>query len=86
IVAQMKQVVPFLINCHDKYSDRTKFLFVEYPACIFPKKYRQLAFPCLEENPQKARIKLCQKCDYTDRCTGISKAYLNLYGYQEFKI
>ena len=86
IVAQMKQVVPFLISCYDKYNNRTKFLFVEYPACVFPKKYRHLAFPCLEENPQKIRIKLCQKCNYADRCIGISKAYLNLYGHQEFKI
>jgi len=86
IVAQMSQVVPFLISCQDKYGQKIRFLFVEYPACVFPKKYRKLAFPCLEENPQKKRIKLCQRCPYSKQCTGITKAYLNLYGSQEFKL
>jgi len=86
IVAQMSQVVPFLIKCQDKYGQQIKFLFVEYPACVFPKKYRDLAFPCLEENPQKRRIKLCQKCQYKNSCMGISGAYLNLYGDKEFTI
>jgi len=86
IIAKMSDAVPFLIWGYDKYRESVKFLFVEYPACVFPKEYRRLSFPCLEENPQKTRIKLCQKCDYAGHCTGISKAYLNLYGYQEFKI
>ncbi|MBL7154923.1 MAG: radical SAM protein [Candidatus Portnoybacteria bacterium] len=86
IVAQMSQVAPWLIKCQDKYGQQIKFLFVEYPACVFPKPYQELAFPCLEENPQKKRIKLCQKCQYRERCTGISQAYLNLYGTQEFKL
>jgi len=86
IVAQMSQVVPFLIKCQDKYGQQIKFLFVEYPACVFPKKYRHLAFPCLEENPQKKRIKLCQECQYKNSCMGISGAYLNLYGDKEFTI
>lgn len=86
IIAQMKDVVPYLTDAQDKYGDMVKFLFVEYPACIFPKDYRHLAFPCLEENPQKKRIELCQKCKYKKTCNGISGAYLNLYGDQEFKI
>ncbi len=86
VVAQMSQVVPFLVDCQDKYGQQIKFLFVEYPACILPESYRDLAFPCLEENPQKRRIKLCQKCQYKDRCTGISKSYLALYDPQEFKL
>jgi len=85
IVARMSDVVPILIRSHNRHEN-IKFLFVEYPACIFPKKYQHMAFPCLEENPQKSRIKLCSKCNYKDNCTGISKAYLNLYGYEEFKI
>lgn len=86
IVVQMSQVAPFLIKCQEKYGQQIKFLFVEYPACVFPKKYRHLAFPCLEENPHKKRIKLCQECQYSKQCTGISRAYLNLYGTQEFKL
>jgi MoaA/NifB/PqqE/SkfB family radical SAM enzyme len=86
IIAPMGKVTPFLIKCHDKYKDKIKFLFVEYPACVFPEKYRHLAFPCLEENPQKVRIELCRKCHYKSSCVGISKAYLNLYGSQEFKL
>ena len=86
IVARMDKVVPYLIKCQEKYGDKIKFLFVEYPACSFPKKYRYLSFPCLEENPDKIRIRLCDKCEYNDKCIGISKSYLALYGESEFKI
>ncbi len=86
IVAQMSQIVPFLVACQDKYGRQTKLLFIEYPACIFPKEYQEMAFPCLEENPQKIRIKLCQRCQYNKQCTGINQAYLNLHGSKEFKL
>ena len=86
IVGRMKDVVPGLTGVQDKYGDMVKFLFVEYPACVFPEGYRHLAFPCLEENPQKRKIKLCQKCGYQNTCSGISGAYLNLYGDQEFNL
>lgn len=86
IVAKMKDVVPFLAKSYDKHKNRVRFLFVEYPACVFDKKYRAMAFPCLEENPQKKKIRLCQKCSYSDKCNGISKDYLNLYGDKEFKL
>jgi MoaA/NifB/PqqE/SkfB family radical SAM enzyme len=86
IVAPMSEVVPYLIDCQEKYDQRIRFLFVEYPACVFPREYRDKAFPCLEENPQKSRIKICQECPYQDRCTGVSQAYLNLYGQGEFKL
>lgn len=86
VVARMKKVVPYLIKIQDKHGNKVKFLFVEYPACIFPKNYRRLAFPCLEENPQKRRIGLCQKCKYKKTCNGISGAYLNLYGDKEFEL
>ncbi|NQU99826.1 MAG: radical SAM protein [Parcubacteria group bacterium] len=86
MIAQISQVTPYLIECQKQYGDKVKFLFVEYPACSFPKEYQYLAFPCLEENPQKRRIKICQSCQYKKNCTGISKDYLNLYGSKEFKL
>ena len=50
IIAKMSEVVPFLINCQNKYGDKIKFLFVEYPACVFPEKYRQkeISYRCAE--------------------------------------
>ena len=75
IVARISKVTPYLIKCQKKYRDEVKFLFVEYPACSFPEKYRYLSFPCLEENPDKIRIKLCQKCKYRDKCINDRKAY-----------
>lgn len=86
IVAQMKKVVPYLIKIQEDYNKKAKFLFIEYPACIFPIKFRHLAFPCLEENPQKIRINICKKCNYADKCTGIDKDYIKLYGQEEFKL
>lgn len=86
VVAQLSDVVPLLIKCQNKYKSKIKFLFVEYPACVFPKKYQNLSFPCLEENPDKRRIELCRDCRYNKRCVGIHKAYLNLYGDKEFKL
>jgi len=86
VVARMKDVVPFLIKIEDKHSSKVKFLFVEYPPCVFPKKYRYLSFPCLEESPQKKHFDLCKICQYKDKCDGIHQYYINLYGLQEFKL
>jgi MoaA/NifB/PqqE/SkfB family radical SAM enzyme len=86
IVAKMQDVVPFLVQSYEKHKNQIKFLFVEYPACVFNKKYRAMAFPCLEENPQKKRIDLCQRCSYRNKCSGVSRDYLNLYGDKEFKL
>lgn len=86
VVAKMSAVVPYLIKIQDKYGGRVKFLFVEYPACVFPKKYRHLSFPCLEESPQKARLSLCRQCAYRRQCVGIHQYYLDLYDVKEFKI
>lgn len=85
MVAKISEVTPYLVKCQKKYGDKIRFLFIEYPACSFSEKYRHLAFPCLEENPDKIRIKLCKKCDYADKCIGIGKSYLSLYGDKEFK-
>lgn len=57
-----------------------KILLVEFPPCSLPKEARQYFFPCLEKNNQKIRIPLCQNCPYKDKCDGILKDYLELYG------
>jgi len=85
-IARMKTVVPHLISVAKKYRDKIKFLFVEYPPCIFPKEYRHLSFPCLEESPQKKRFALCQKCSHKEKCNGVHELYINLYGISEFKM
>ncbi len=86
IIAKMSQVTPLLIKCYNKHNSQIKFLFVEYPACAFPRKYREAAFPCLEENPQKVRLEICKNCDYKKQCAGVSSFYLSLYGRKEFKL
>ncbi|HRY52549.1 MAG TPA: radical SAM protein [Candidatus Portnoybacteria bacterium] len=86
IVAKMSAVAPFLVAIAKKYGQSARFLFVEYPPCVFPKKYRHLSFPCLEESPQKVRIALCRRCPHTRQCVGIHPYYLNLYGAKEFKL
>ena len=85
-IAQMKTVVPNLISVAEKYGEKIKFLFVEYPPCVFPEKYRHLSFPCLEESPQKKYFALCQKCPYKNKCKGVHEFYINLYGTAEFKL
>ena len=86
IVAKMSDVVPYLIKIQDKYGLQAKFLFVEYPPCVFPEEYRHLSFPCLEESPQKIHFDLCKKCPNIKKCDGVHQYYLNLYGTKEFKL
>ncbi|MDD2753123.1 MAG: radical SAM protein [Candidatus Portnoybacteria bacterium] len=86
IIAKMSQAAPYLIKIQEKFGALAKFLFVEYPPCIFPKKYRHLSFPCLEESPQKVRFDLCAKCAYVSKCAGVHQYYINLYGAKEFKL
>jgi MoaA/NifB/PqqE/SkfB family radical SAM enzyme len=85
IVARMIDVIPYLIEVQNRYGKEVKFLFVEYPPCVFPKEYRCLSFPCLEESPQKIYFDLCKKCNFKKQCTGIHKYYIDLYGDKEFK-
>lgn len=85
-IARMKTVVPYLISILGKYGKMIKFLFVEYPPCVFPEKYRHLSFPCLEESPQKKYFTLCRKCPYRKKCNGIHERYIALYGTAEFKL
>lgn len=63
-----------------------KFLLIEFLPCSLPKEARNYFFPCLEENPNKIRIPLCEKCEYRDRCDGVLKSYIDLYGSKEFKL
>lgn len=86
VVAKMSYVVPLLVKIYKKYYRNIKFLFVEYPVCVFEKQYRDLAFPCLEENPLKRRIAICGECLYKEKCVGISGPYLDLYGEKEFSL
>lgn len=86
IIAKMSQVSPHLIKIQEKFGAAAKFLFVEYPPCVFPKKYRHLSFPCLEESPQKVRFALCGKCAHRAKCAGVHQYYINLYGVKEFKL
>jgi MoaA/NifB/PqqE/SkfB family radical SAM enzyme len=57
-----------------------RILLVEFPPCSLPKEARKYFFPCLEKNNQKIRIPLCKNCPYKDKCDGILKDYLELYG------
>lgn len=86
VIVKMSEVVPYLIAIQEKMGQKARFLFVEYPPCVFPKKYRHLSFPCLEENSTKERIVLCKICSYRKSCAGIPRAYINLYGTDEFKL
>ena len=86
IIAKMSQVAPFLAEIYKKYGDEIKLLFVEYPACLFPWRLRHLAFPCLEENSRKTRLKICSGCDFLKNCSGITWDYFDIYGEKEFKI
>jgi len=86
IIAKMSAVVPYLTRVSDRYGSGVKFLFVEYPPCVFPKKYRHLSFPCLEESPQKIRFALCEKCKYSVKCDGVHQYYVDLYGTSEFNL
>jgi MoaA/NifB/PqqE/SkfB family radical SAM enzyme len=86
IIARLTDVVPYLVRIEKKFGDRAKFLFVEYPPCVFDEQYRRLSFPCLEENPQKVRIPICKKCVYKTKCDGIPQKYIDIYGTCEFKI
>lgn len=63
-----------------------KILFVEFLPCSLPKEARNYFFPCLEKNPNKVRISLCEQCSYQDKCDGVLEDYINLYGTEEFRL
>ena len=86
LIAKMSEVAPYLIKIEGRYGQKIKLLFVEYPPCVFPEKYRHLSFPCLEESPQKIKFALCSACSRQEKCAGIHPYYINLYGTEEFKL
>ncbi len=68
-----------------KYSP-VKFLLVEFLPCSLPKEAREMFFPCLEKNSNKVRIPICEKCGYRNKCDGVLKDYIDLYGIKKLKI
>ena len=75
-----KTIKPYLKN------PNLKFLLVEFLPCSLPKKSRKYFFPCLEKNPNKVRIPICQDCLYKKKCDGVLQDYIDLYGTEEFKL
>ncbi len=67
-------------------NSNLKFLLVEFLPCSLSKESRKYFFPCLEKNPCKIRIPLCKNCSYKDKCDGVLKDYIDLYGTEEFKL
>ncbi|XOB46838.1 MAG: radical SAM protein [Candidatus Nealsonbacteria bacterium] len=67
-------------------NSNLKFLLVEFLPCSLSKESRKYFFPCLEKNPCKIKIPLCKNCSYKDKCDGVLKDYIDLYGTEEFKL
>lgn len=65
-------------------TGNSRILLVEFLPCSLPKEARKYFFPCLEKNQKKVRLPLCMKCIYKDRCDGIHKDYLKIFGSGEF--
>lgn len=88
IIMKMSQLGCYVVNVLKDYrnSPSFKFLLVEFLPCSLPKEGRKYFFPCLEKNPDKIRIPLCQNCPYGSKCDGVLKNYINLYGTDEFKL
>ncbi len=75
-----KTIKPYLNN------PNLKILLVEFLPCSLPKEAHQYFFPCLEKNPEKIRIPLCSNCLYKEKCDGVLKSYIDLYGDKEFTL
>jgi len=88
IIMKMEELGQHVVNVLKEYKDNPsfKFLLVEFLPCSLPKEWRDYFFPCLEKNPDKARIPLCKNCSYTGKCEGVLKAYTGLYGTKEFEL
>jgi len=88
IVMKMSKLGEYVFNTLEPYlsSSDLKFLLVEFFPCSLPRKARNYFFPCLEKNPHKVRIPICNDCDYKDKCDGILQSYIDLYGIKEFKL
>jgi len=88
IVMKMSELGRHVVKTLELYNNNPdlKFLLVEFLPCSLPRKAREYFFPCLEKNPDKIRISLCKKCPYADKCDGVLKSYIDLYGVKEFKL
>lgn len=88
IVMNMSELGHYVFNTVEHYlkSPDLKILLVEFLPCSLPQEAREYFFPCLEENPEKVRISLCEDCPYKDKCQGVLKSYIDLYGTDEFSI
>jgi len=88
IIMKMSELGQYVINVLEDYKTESslKFLLVEFLPCTLPREGRKYFFPCLEKNPEKVRIPLCQNCLYSDKCDGVLKSYIDLYGTKEFRL
>lgn len=87
IIMEMKELGEYVFKTIRSYfNGPVKFLLVEFLPCSLPKEARDYFFPCLEKNPEKVRIPLCEKCSYAAKCDGVLKSYIDLYGDRGFKI
>lgn len=89
IVVEMSKLGKYVFETIEPYLknySHAKFLLVEFLPCSLPKEARDYFFPCLEKNPNKVRIPLCKDCPYADKCDGVLKTYIDLYGSKGFKL
>lgn len=88
LIAKMSQagkhLKDVLKNAKAEYPE-TKILLVEFLPCALPPELREYFSPCLEKNPRKVRIPICDGCPYFDSCDGVLEDYIHLYGVDEFK-
>ena len=88
IVMQMSKLGKYVFNILKPYlnNPELKFLLVEFLPCSLPIEAKKYFFPCLEKNPHKVKIPICNNCEYKDECDGVLQDYINLYGIKEFKL
>ena len=88
IVMRMSELGKYVFEEIKPYFGKSdvKFLLVEFLPCSLSKEARGYFFPCLEKNPGKIRIPLCEKCSYRNQCDGVLEDYIRLYGKKEFKL
>jgi len=88
IVMQMSKLGKYVFDILKPYlnNPELKFLLVEFLPCSLPREAKKYFFPCLEKNPHKVKIPICENCEYKDRCDGVLQDYINLYGIKEFKL
>lgn len=86
IVGRMGELGDYAAGIAVKYGGKAKFWLNEFLPCSLRAEYRQLFFNCLEKNPLKKRIALCESCPYASKCDGVLSTYIDLYGSEEFKL